>query len=58
VEFALQDLDKPIGVSTYRLKANLPDTLQGSLPSAQQLQAEMDAAAADLEGDLGDQLEC
>jgi predicted nuclease of restriction endonuclease-like (RecB) superfamily len=58
VEIALQDLDKPIGVSTYRLKANLPDTLQGSLPSAQQLQAEMDAAAADLEGDLGDQLEC
>lgn len=49
VEFALQDLEKPIGVSTYRLKADLPQGLQGSLPSAQQLQAEMEAVIAGLD---------
>ena len=49
VEFALQDLNKPIGVSTYRLRDDLPESMQAALPSPERLQEEMDLAAADLE---------
>lgn len=49
VEFALQDLEKPIGVSTYRLQEDLPESMQGALPSPERLQREMDSVAADLE---------
>lgn len=48
VEFALQDLEKPIGVSTYRLKNDLPESMQAALPSPERLQHEMDIVAADL----------
>jgi predicted nuclease of restriction endonuclease-like (RecB) superfamily len=48
VEFALQDLQKPIGVSTYRLKEQLPDDLQDILPSAKQLEMELEAAVQEL----------
>jgi len=34
VEYALRDMNKPIGVSTYQLRDALPDKLKGSLPTA------------------------
>lgn len=49
VEFALQDLDKPIGVSTYRLRNSLPESVRDVLPSPERLQQEMDIAATDLD---------
>lgn len=51
VEYALRDLHKPIGVAewTTRLVATLPDELKGSLPSVEELEAEL--AAGDTEGE-------
>jgi predicted nuclease of restriction endonuclease-like (RecB) superfamily len=49
VEFALQDLQKPIGVATYQLKNHLPKSLENSLPTAEQLESEMQAALLDIE---------
>ncbi|NEP17958.1 MAG: DUF1016 domain-containing protein [Leptolyngbya sp. SIO4C1] len=49
VEFALQDLQKPIGVSTYQLKQQLPEALKDSLPTAEQLETELRAAAEAIE---------
>jgi predicted nuclease of restriction endonuclease-like (RecB) superfamily len=43
VEYALRDLNKPIGVSTYQLRETLPEQLQGSLPTVEQLEAELEA---------------
>lgn len=45
VEFALDTVHNPIGVSTYTLREDLPEALRGSLPSAGQLQMELEAAA-------------
>jgi predicted nuclease of restriction endonuclease-like (RecB) superfamily len=39
VEYALRDLQKPVGVATYRLGQGLPANLEGSLPSIEQLEA-------------------
>lgn len=43
VEYALRDLRKPIGVAQWdtRLVASLPDELRGSLPTVEQLEAEL-----------------
>ncbi len=41
-EYALRDLDKPVGVSQYSLTASLPKQLQGSLPSAEELETELE----------------
>jgi predicted nuclease of restriction endonuclease-like (RecB) superfamily len=49
VEFALQDLQKPIGVATYQLKTHLPKSLENSLPTVEQLEVEMQAALLDIE---------
>jgi predicted nuclease of restriction endonuclease-like (RecB) superfamily len=49
VEFALDSLQNPIGVSTYKLNNELPAALQDSLPSAEQLRLEMEAVVAELE---------
>jgi len=43
VEYALRDLNKPIGVSTYQLTQVLPEQLQASLPTIEQLEAELKA---------------
>ena len=42
-EYALRDLAKPVGVSTYitKLVESLPPALRGSLPSPQELEAEL-----------------
>ena len=49
VKFALQDLQKPIGVATYQLKTHLPKSLENSLPTVEQLETEIQAALADIE---------
>ncbi|OUC11732.1 MAG: hypothetical protein B0A82_26425 [Alkalinema sp. CACIAM 70d] len=41
VEYALQPMQTPIGVATYRLQNTLPEPLQGSLPSVEQWEAEL-----------------
>jgi predicted nuclease of restriction endonuclease-like (RecB) superfamily len=48
VEFALETVQNPIGVSTYTLKEVLPPALQGSLPSAEQLEMEFEAALSEV----------
>lgn len=42
VEYALKDIHKPIGVSGYTITKSLPDELKSSLPSIEEIEAEMD----------------
>ena len=51
VEFALKDIEKPIGVATYQLKTDLPKSLQDSLPTAEQLEIEITTALSEIEKD-------
>ena len=41
VEYALSDIQKPMGVSKYHLTRSLPDNLKPSLPSIEVLEAEL-----------------
>ena len=41
VEYALRNVETPIGVSEYRLVDALPENLRGSLPTVEQLEAEL-----------------
>lgn len=41
-EYALRDTKKPIGIAEYRTHELLPDNIKGSLPSVEDLQAEME----------------
>ena len=47
VEYALRDLNKPIGVSTYRLKDSLPERLQENLPTVEALQTELETVSVE-----------
>jgi predicted nuclease of restriction endonuclease-like (RecB) superfamily len=49
VEYALREMNKPIGVSTYQLRDTLPEQLQGSLPTIEQLEAELEALSVEVE---------
>lgn len=49
VEYALRDINKPIGISTYQLRKALPEQLQGSLPTIEQLEMELNTAALEIE---------
>ena len=40
-EYALRDLNKPIGVSEYQFTETLPADLQGSLPTVEELEANL-----------------
>lgn len=40
-EYALKDTTKPMGISEYRLVESVPENLQGSLPSIEQIEAEL-----------------
>lgn len=40
-EYALSDIQKPMGLSTYTLSHTLPEALQGKLPSIEQLEREL-----------------
>jgi len=42
VEYALKGINKPIGVSEYMITQNLPDELKSSLPSIEEIEAELD----------------
>jgi hypothetical protein len=41
VEYALRNVHQPIGVAEYQLAKALPDSLKGSLPTVEQLEAEL-----------------
>jgi predicted nuclease of restriction endonuclease-like (RecB) superfamily len=41
VEYSLSDIHKPMGVSQYQLTQSLPDNLKSSLPSIEELEAEL-----------------
>jgi predicted nuclease of restriction endonuclease-like (RecB) superfamily len=49
VEYALQGMQKPIGVSTFQLQRDLPSGLQASLPTVEQLESELNIAAVEVE---------
>lgn len=51
-EYALRDLNKPIGISTYKLKDSLPQTLQGNLPTLEQLEIELNTVASEMEAEI------
>lgn len=40
-EYALRDMRKPMGVATYRVSRALPEDLQESLPSIEELEKEL-----------------
>jgi predicted nuclease of restriction endonuclease-like (RecB) superfamily len=44
-EYALRDINKPIGISEYRLAESLPEKLQSSLPTIEELESELGAAS-------------
>jgi hypothetical protein len=46
-EYALRNVNTPIGVTTHRLS----EAIEISLPSVEQLEVELNTAAARLEGD-------
>lgn len=45
-EYALRDMDKPIGVSEYELTRALPASLKSALPTVEEIEAELADAAA------------
>lgn len=47
VEYSLREINRPIGVSTYQLQDHLPEQLQGSLPTIEELQMELNTAIAE-----------
>ncbi len=40
-EYALRDMSKPLGIAEYRLEDMLPDSLSGTLPTVETLEAEL-----------------
>jgi len=42
-EFALRDINKPMGVSEFTLTENLPENLKGSLPTIEEIEADFDS---------------
>lgn len=49
VEYALRDIAKPIGVSTYRVTRQLPEPLQAEVPSIEDLQGVIEKLRDDLD---------
>jgi len=41
VEYALEDISKPIGVSEYKITKKLPEQFKSSLPSIEEIEAEL-----------------
>jgi hypothetical protein len=41
VKYALRDMSKPIGVSSYELTKILPENLRGNLPTIEEIEAEL-----------------
>ena len=40
-EYALRDIHKPLGISVYQLTASLPEKMKNSLPTIEELEAEL-----------------
>lgn len=40
-EYALKDINKPIGVSEYQITASIPSNLKGKLPTIEELEREL-----------------
>ncbi len=49
VEYALRDVNKPIGVSTYQLRDALPESLKGNLPTIEELETQLNVLTVELE---------
>lgn len=45
VEYALRNVNKPIGVSQYKLVESLPKNLKANLPSVEELEKELSASS-------------
>lgn len=56
VEYALQPLQKPISVATYRLKDTLPEPLKGNLPTIAQLEMELETVEIEVEKQQGPEI--
>ena len=41
-EYALRDINKPMGISEYKLTESIPENLKGSLPSIEDLERELE----------------
>ncbi len=41
VEFALRDMNKPMGVSEYTLVEALPDNLRGAMPTVEEIENDL-----------------
>jgi predicted nuclease of restriction endonuclease-like (RecB) superfamily len=48
-EFSLRGMSQPIGVATHLISKELPDSLKDALPTVEQLEAELNTAAAAIE---------
>jgi len=46
-EYALRDVNKPIGISTHQLRGSLPEPLKSSLPTIEQLEMELNTVAVE-----------
>lgn len=51
-EYALRDVHKPIGISTYHMGTPLPEEFQRSLPTLEDLEEEIEAIATEVEQTL------
>ena len=49
VEFALENINQPIGVSTYRVTRELPAPIQDELPTVEDLQEVVNKLRAEIE---------
>lgn len=47
VEFALRDMNKPMGVSEYNLVETLPDNLKGALPTVEEIEQDLQQLQAE-----------
>jgi predicted nuclease of restriction endonuclease-like (RecB) superfamily len=53
VEYALQPVQAPIGVATYRLRDVLPEPLQGNLPSIEELETQLNVLTVEAKKEVG-----
>jgi hypothetical protein len=42
-EYALKDINKPIGISEYKITDSIPKNLKGKLPSIEELEKELES---------------
>jgi predicted nuclease of restriction endonuclease-like (RecB) superfamily len=53
VEFALRDMNKPMGVSEYTLVEALPDNLKGALPTVEEIESDLQQLQQSGDSELG-----